>query len=100
MSAFAWTHAIAFAAGYDIRTEDGYDQTMQEFDRLIGLGKIRAFHLNDSKKDLGCRVDRHCHIGKGCIGLGAFRFRQRSNDLRPFPKYSRPRKGPGIEEDC
>ena len=63
-----------FAAGYDIRTEETYQQTMSEFDRLIGFDKLRAFHVNDSKKPLGSRVDRHDHLGKGMIGLEAFRL--------------------------
>ncbi len=62
-----------FAAGYDIRSEEAYQATMQEFDEIIGLDKIRFFHLNDSKKELGSRVDRHEHIGKGHIGLEGFR---------------------------
>lgn len=63
-----------FAAGYDIRTEKSYQATMAEFDRVIGLDNLRFFHLNDSKKDLGSRVDRHEHIGAGCIGQDGFRF--------------------------
>ena len=62
-----------FAAGYDIRTPESYQQTMAEFDNHIGLEHLRFFHLNDSKKDLGCRVDRHEHIGAGCIGIEGFR---------------------------
>ncbi len=62
-----------FAAGYDLRSPKHYQQTMAEFDRLIGLDQIRFIHLNDSKKDLGCRVDRHEHIGQGAIGLDGFR---------------------------
>ncbi len=62
-----------FAAGYDIRTPQTYAATFAEFDRLIGIDRIRFFHLNDSKKELGSRVDRHEHIGKGCIGLDGFR---------------------------
>ncbi len=62
-----------FAAGYDIRTPEGFETVFAEFDRLIGLDRIRFFHLNDSKKELGSRVDRHEHIGKGCIGLEGFR---------------------------
>ena len=54
-------------AGYDIVSEDGYERTFSEFDRLIGLDRIKAFHLNDSKKPCGSRVDRHEHIGKGCL---------------------------------
>ncbi len=61
-----------FSAGYDIATEDGYERTVEELDRVIGLSKVEAFHLNDSKKPLGCRVDRHEHIGQGALGLDAF----------------------------
>ncbi len=64
----------AFAAGYDLRTVDGYERTFAEFDETIGLNLLVAFHLNDAKKDLGCRVDRHEHIGKGFLGLAAFRL--------------------------
>jgi deoxyribonuclease IV len=64
----------AFAAGYDFRTAEGYARTFDEFDETIGLDLVVAFHLNDAKKDLGCRVDRHEHIGKGYIGLEAFRL--------------------------
>ncbi|MBT8353930.1 MAG: deoxyribonuclease IV [Desulfofustis sp.] len=62
-----------FAAGYDIRSEESYNQTFNDFDRLIGLQHLHFFHLNDSKKELGSRVDRHEHIGQGCIGLQGFR---------------------------
>ena len=64
----------AFAAGYDLSTEKGYKRTFEEFQDLIGLDKLKAFHLNDAKKELGSRVDRHEHIGKGKIGLEAFRL--------------------------
>jgi deoxyribonuclease IV len=60
-------------AGYDICSEEGYVQTFRDFDRLIGLDRLKAFHLNDSKKPCGSRVDRHEHIGKGCLGLEPFR---------------------------
>jgi len=63
-----------FAAGYDIRTREKYEATFAEFDRLIGIDRIKFFHLNDSKKELGSRVDRHEHIGRGCIGLNGFRY--------------------------
>jgi len=63
-----------FAAGYDIRTAETYETTFAEFDRLIGCTLIRAIHANDSKKGLGSKVDRHEHIGKGEIGLEAFRL--------------------------
>ncbi len=61
-----------FAAGYDIRTPEGYETTFSEFDRLIGLDKLKAIHCNDSKKPLGSRVDRHENIGDGEIGPTAF----------------------------
>jgi deoxyribonuclease-4 len=60
-------------AGYDICSPDGYQRTFREFDRLIGLERLKLFHLNDSKKPCGSRVDRHEHIGKGCLGLEPFR---------------------------
>ena len=62
------------AAGYDIRSPQGYEDTMAAFDRVVGLDRIRVFHLNDSKKPCGSRVDRHEHIGKGCLGLEPFRL--------------------------
>ena len=61
------------AAGYDICSDDGYRATFEAFDRLVGIDRIRAFHLNDSKKPCGSRVDRHEHIGRGCLGLEPFR---------------------------
>lgn len=61
-----------FVAGYDISTEEGYAKTFEDFDRLIGLSKLKAIHCNDSKKPLGSRVDRHEHIGQGSIGQKAF----------------------------
>jgi deoxyribonuclease-4 len=64
----------AFAAGYDIRTRETYEKTFRKFDSCIGLERLRFFHLNDSRKDLGSRLDRHEHIGKGKIGWAGFRF--------------------------
>ncbi len=69
-----------FAAGYDLTTEEGYERTIEELDRVVGLSNVRAFHLNDSKKPLGCRVDRHEHIGEGAMGLAP--FRRLVNDAR------------------
>jgi deoxyribonuclease-4 len=60
-------------AGYDLCSEEGYARTFQEFHRLVGLERIKVFHLNDSKKPCGSRVDRHEHIGKGCLGIEPFR---------------------------
>jgi deoxyribonuclease-4 len=63
----------AFAAGYDLVSEEGYQETFGQLDRIVGLEQVKAFHLNDCKKPLGCRVDRHEHIGKGVMGLEPFR---------------------------
>ena len=62
------------AAGYDICSSDGYAATFRRFNELIGLARIKVFHLNDSKKPCGSRVDRHEHIGEGCLGLEPFRM--------------------------
>jgi deoxyribonuclease-4 len=70
----------AFAAGYDLSTAEGYDRTFSEFDQVIGLEHLWAFHLNDCKKPLGCRVDRHEHIGQGSLGREP--FRRLVNDAR------------------
>jgi len=63
-----------FTAGYDIRTREAYDISMAEFDNIVGFEYLRGMHLNDSKPDLGSHVDRHDSIGKGKIGLEAFRY--------------------------
>lgn len=65
--------AHVFAAGYDIRSADDLAATFDAFDRIVGLDRLRAIHVNDSKKALGARVDRHAHIGEGEIGEAAFR---------------------------
>jgi deoxyribonuclease-4 len=69
-----------FAAGYDLASERGYADTFRAFDDAVGLEHLEAFHLNDSKKGLGCRVDRHEHIGDGALGLEP--FRRLVNDAR------------------
>ena len=61
------------ASGYDLCTSDGYEKTFDTFERLIGIDRLKVFHLNDSKKPCMSRVDRHEHIGKGCIGIEPFR---------------------------
>ena len=61
------------ASGYDITTEEGYRHTFEQFDRLVGIDRLKVFHGNDSKKPCGSRVDRHEHIGEGCIGIEPFR---------------------------
>jgi deoxyribonuclease-4 len=61
------------ASGYDISSPEAYAATFAQFERLVGFDRLRVFHLNDSKKPLGSRVDRHAHIGEGCLGLEPFR---------------------------
>ena len=73
------------AAGYDFRTRQGYDQMMAAWENLVGIERIRVIHLNDSKKDLGCRVDRHEHIGQGCIGTQGFELLLNDPRLAEFP---------------
>lgn len=89
----------AFAAGYDLRSAEGYENTFSELDKCIGIEKIVAFHLNDSMKDFNSRVDRHQHIGKGFLGLEP--FRRLLNDERFFglPMCLETPKGPDLKED-
>jgi len=63
-----------FAAGYDLRTKEAYDETMEAFDRIVGVEYLMGMHINDSKPPLGSRVDRHHSLGLGEIGWDAFRF--------------------------
>ncbi len=89
----------AFAAGYDIRTKAGYERTFAEFDDAIGLDRLAVFHLNDSKKEFNSRVDRHEHIGKGYIGVGAFRLLLNDKRFWGLPMCLETPKGPDLEED-
>ncbi len=89
----------AFAAGYDIRTKDGYDRTFSEFDDAIGIALLAAFHLNDSKKEFNSRVDRHEHIGKGFIGVEAFRLLMNDKRFWGLPMCLETPKGPDLKED-
>jgi len=75
-----------FAAGYDIRDAQSYAQTLDDFDMVIGLEKLKVIHLNDSRKPLGSRVDRHENIGQGEIGLEAFRWLMNDPRLANVPK--------------
>lgn len=88
-----------FASGYDISTIDGYHETMDRFDRLIGLERIVAFHMNDSKKGLGSRVDRHEHLGKGEIAEIAFSMIMRDERFKAIPKILETPKGKEMDED-
>lgn len=74
-----------FTAGYDIRTREAYDATWSEFDKIIGFNYLKGMHLNDSKPDLGSHVDRHHSIGKGKIGLDAFRFIMNDERMDDIP---------------
>ncbi len=88
-----------FAAGYDLRTRRSYHAVMEEFDKIVGLERIRAFHLNDCKKELGCRVDRHEHIGKGFLGLDAFRWLMNDPRFDGIPMLLETPKGKDYAED-
>ena len=88
-----------FAAGYPIQTPDEYSATVAEFDRTIGLDRIRAWHLNDSKKPLGSRVDRHEHIGEGYLGLEPFRHILNDPHFAETPMYLETEKGERDGED-
>ncbi|MCH9704356.1 MAG: deoxyribonuclease IV [Chlamydiae bacterium] len=85
-----------FAAGYDIRTEAGWLKTLKEFDEIVGLDKLYAFHLNDSQHDLGSRKDRHEALGEGKIGMECFRFLMRHPSTRELPKYLETPGGPPL----
>jgi len=81
-----------FAAGYGLKTQSEYDATMQEFDDKVGIDRIRAFHLNDSKREQGSRVDRHDHIGEGELGLEPFRFVINDPRFAELPMYLETKK--------
>lgn len=82
-----------FAAGYPLGTRAEYRATLDEFDRLVGLERLRACHLNDSLKPLGSRVDRHAHIGEGHLGLEPFRHLLNDPRLAELPMYLETNKG-------
>jgi deoxyribonuclease-4 len=88
-----------FAAGYDMRTRDGYERTIDEMLDHVELENVGAFHLNDSKKPLGSRVDRHEHIGDGALGLEPFRFLLNDPRFRFVPKLIETPKTIEIESD-
>lgn len=76
-----------FAAGYPLSTQAEYEATMAEFDRILGVERLRAFHLNDSQRELGSRVDRHAHIGDGHLGKDAFRWLLNDPRFCEIPMY-------------
>ena len=87
-----------FAAGYDIRTAEAWNKTLHEFDQIVGLKHLYAFHLNDSLKGLGSRVDRHAPLGQGMIGLECFKFLMTDPRTRDLPKYLETPDGPPLWE--
>jgi deoxyribonuclease-4 len=89
----------AFAAGYDIRTRVTYEDTLSTFDQIIGLERLKFFHINDSKRPLDSRVDRHEHIGKGEIGLKGFRLLLNDPRFRQHPMVLETPKGKELKED-
>jgi len=82
-----------FAAGYSMETEKQYKATMREFNKLVGVNQIKAFHFNDSKTEFGSRVDRHAGIGRGCMGKEPFRFLLNDRRFRKVPMYLETPKG-------
>lgn len=76
-----------FVAGYDIRTKQAFEKTLETFKQTIGLNYLFAFHVNDSLKPLGSRVDRHASLGKGMIGIESFKILMQHPELQEIPKY-------------
>jgi deoxyribonuclease-4 len=89
----------AFAAGYELRTREGYEATFQELDHLIGLQRLKVIHLNDSKGELGSRLDRHEHIGRGSLGLEPFRMLLNDERFQRLPMVLETPTGPNYKED-
>jgi len=88
-----------FAAGHDIRTDEGWERLLDEVDAILGLSRLKVIHVNDSEKELGSRRDRHEHIGKGRIGLDGFRFLMNDPRLAPIPKILETEKSEDMHED-
>ncbi|MGQ9616431.1 MAG: deoxyribonuclease IV [Spirochaetota bacterium] len=89
-----------FAAGYDLRNRKTYEAMVENFDRIVGLERLKVLHLNDSKGELGSRIDRHEHIGKGRIGKNAFAYIMQDVRFKVVPKIiETPKTGKGDEMD-
>jgi len=94
-----WDTCHVFAAGYPLAPEEDYQRTMAEFDRLIGLSRLKLFHLNDSKKPHGSRVDRHEHLGQGFLGEEPFRLIVTDPRFAKLPMIlETPKTGPDDEQ--
>jgi deoxyribonuclease-4 len=91
--------AHALAAGYDFRDTPGYVAMWAHFDAVVSLSRLHAIHLNDSKRELGSKVDRHEQIGQGQVGLEAFRLLVNDRRLRRVPMILETPKGPDLKED-
>ncbi len=96
---FCFDTCHVFAAGYPLGTPREYHATMVAFDRLVGLDRIKAFHLNDSRRGLGSRIDRHEHIGRGRLGIEPFRLLLADPRFREAPMYLETPKGEENGED-
>lgn len=83
-----------FASGYDIRNEEGWEEILKNFDKIIGLKYLKALHLNDSVYSLGARKDRHANLGEGHIGWSSFKYIMENATLKPLPKYLETPGGP------
>ncbi|MCX7767347.1 MAG: deoxyribonuclease IV, partial [Candidatus Sumerlaeia bacterium] len=88
-----------FSAGYDLRTADKYEQTLNDFINIVGLKHLYVIHLNDSKFPLGSRRDRHEHIGKGKLGIEPFRYLLNDDRLQHLPMIIETPKGQGNRMD-
>ena len=89
----------AFAAGYDIRNDNGWETLLHDLDTIVGLPRLCVIHVNDSKHDVGSRRDRHEHIGKGKIGLEGFRVMMNEPRLSAVPKILETEKSDDMHED-
>ncbi len=86
------------ASGYDIVTEAGYRETFDAFERIVGIERLKVFHGNDSKKPCGSRVDRHEHIGRGCVGEEPFRRILHDRRFAGLPMLIETEKSEGCEK--
>lgn len=96
---FCFDTCHALAAGYDLTTDEGYTETFDEFERLVGLDRLTVFHFNDSKGDLGSNLDRHTHIGCGNCGLSSFRRIVNDERFGHIPMILETPKGGDMAED-
>jgi deoxyribonuclease-4 len=96
---YCFDTAHGLAAGYELRTPEGYETTWAQFDDLLGIDRLRCFHLNDSKYDLEQRRDRHQHIGEGFVGLDAFRMLVNDSRFVDLPMLLETPKSADLHED-